>query len=77
MTLESIELDRWGCTIEQIRQDGVDIKLRSVYDGVAAMFPRYCTDSEYYEAEAKARRNDRGIRPEQGLHQKPWERRRR
>lgn len=77
VTLESIELDRWGRTIGRIRQDGVDINWRLVYDGAAAVFPRYCTDSEYYEAQARARRNDRGIWAEPGLHQRPWEWRRR
>jgi len=77
VTLETIELDRWGRTIGRIHQDGLDINRRLVYDGVAAVFPRYCKDSEYYEAETGARRNDRGIWAEPGLHQRPWEWRRR
>lgn len=72
-TLETIELDRYGRTIGRLRQDGVDINRRLVFDGVAAVYPRYCVDSEFYEAEARARRNDRGIWAEPGLHQRPWE----
>ena len=72
-----IELDRYGRTIGRIRHAGADLNWRLVNDGVAAVFPRSCTDSEYYEAEARARRNDRGIWAEPGLHQRPWEWRRR
>ena len=77
ITLETIELDRYRRTIGRLRQDGVDINLRLVFDGVAAVYPQYCVDSEYYEAEARARRNDRGIWAEPGPHQRPWEWRRR
>jgi endonuclease YncB( thermonuclease family) len=76
ITLETIELDRYRRTIGRLRQDGVDINLRLVFDGVAAVYPQYCVDSEYYEAEARARRNDRGIWAEPGPHQRPWEWRR-
>jgi endonuclease YncB( thermonuclease family) len=40
MSLETIKLNRYGRTIGQLRQDGVDINRRLVFDGVAAVYPR-------------------------------------
>jgi endonuclease YncB( thermonuclease family) len=73
MSLETIKLNRYGRTIGQLRQDGVDINRRLVFDGVAAVYPQYCVDSEFYEDERRARRNARGIWAEPGLHQRPSE----
>ena len=77
VTLEPIELDRYGRTIGRLRQGGVDINQQLVSDGAVAVYPQYCVDSDFYEAEARARRGHRGIWAERGLHQKPWEWRRR
>jgi endonuclease YncB( thermonuclease family) len=55
MSLETIKLNRYRRTIGQLRQDGVDINRRLVFDGVAAVYPQYCVDSEFYDDERRAR----------------------
>jgi len=44
-----------------------------VRDGWAAVYPQYCDERAYFEAEATARARALGIWASDGLHQRPWE----
>jgi len=74
--LRSMDIDRYGRTIGRIYRNGEDLNLRLVYEGKAAVYPRYCDDPAYYDAESFARYAARGIWAEPGLHQEPWQWRR-
>lgn len=74
--LRSMDIDRYGRTIGRIYRNGEDLNLRLVYEGKAAVYPRYCDDPAYYDAERLARHAARGIWAKPGLHQEPWQWRR-
>ena len=74
--LRSMDIDRYGRTIGRIYRNEQDLNLRLVYEGKAAVYPRYCDDPAYYDAERLARRAARGIWAEPGLHHEPWQWRR-
>ena len=40
--------------------------------GQAAVYPRYCDDSRYVEAQKRAQAARRGIWAKRGEHQTPW-----
>jgi endonuclease YncB( thermonuclease family) len=70
--LRSVDIDRYGRTVGRIYRNGEDLSLRLVYEGKAAVYPRYCDDPAYYDAERLARHAARGIWAKPGLHQEPW-----
>ena len=66
-------VDRYRRPVVEIRgQDGTSPGLALVTAGVAAVYPRYCTDQAYLEAEASARAAGAGIWSTPGLQQTPW-----
>ena len=74
--LWSMEFDRYGRTVGRIYRGGEDLNLRMVADGKVAVYPEYCDDDRYYQAERIARGAGIGIWSEPGFHQEPWEWRR-
>lgn len=52
--------------------DGSILNLRMVENGMAAVYRRYCNDSQYLKAEAKAKTQGKGIWEVPGLHRAPW-----
>lgn len=75
--LEALDTDRYGRTVGRLIHEGVDLNLAMVEDGYAAVYPRYCTESQYEIAESAVRDAGLGIWSEPGLQQRPWEWRRR
>lgn len=76
ISLWSMYLDPFGRTVGRIYRDGEDLNLRMVADGKVAVFPQFCDDPGYYDAERNAQDAGVGIWSEYGLHQRPWEWRR-
>jgi endonuclease YncB( thermonuclease family) len=64
--------DIYGRTVAEIYLEGDLINLELVRRGAMAVFPRYCQDEKYFQAEAKARGQHLGIWKQKGLHQRPW-----
>ncbi len=78
VSIEPVVRDHYGRTVAVLRNHRFpNINLEMVEGGWAAVYRRYCRDQAFYRAEAKARRLKRGIWQRSGLHQKPWEYRRR
>ncbi len=73
----AIEQDRYGRTVGDVIRGRTVLNLKMVADGQAAVYRRYCDDPRYFQAETQARRRKIGIWSRRGLHQKPWEWRRR
>lgn len=67
--------DRYGRTVgEVITTDEAqeNLNLAMIWSGQAAVYPRYCNDGQYYQAEQEARKIGSGIWGSKGLHQSPW-----
>lgn len=65
---------RWGRTIGQIfTPEGEDLNLAMVRDGWAPVYPQYCDDHAYFEAETRARAMRAGVWSKEGLQQRPWD----
>lgn len=69
--------DRYGRVIGELHTtDGVNLNLTLVKAGMVAVYPQYCKDQRYFQAESTAKASKLGIWAESGLHQTPWEYRR-
>ncbi|WP_456378849.1 thermonuclease family protein [Thiolapillus sp.] len=70
--------DRYGRTIGEVwTADGDDVQenlnLAMVWAGRAVVYPKYCSDEQYYTAEASARQVKSGVWADEGKQQNPWE----
>ncbi len=74
--LEAMTRDRYGRTVGVIYRQGVNLNLEQVKSGSAAVYPRYCSDQQFYSAQDSAKGAHKGIWSEQGAQQTPWEWRR-
>ncbi|WP_162139865.1 thermonuclease family protein [Limisalsivibrio acetivorans] len=56
-TVEIVEqdMDRFGRIVGTVKVQGADVNLDMVRSGFARVYPRYCTDDDYYIAEKGAR----------------------
>lgn len=71
--LQSKTKDRYRRTVGVLIYNGVNINLQMVHSGWAAVFPKYCDEPVYYQAQDDAQQNARGIWQQAGQHQQPWE----
>lgn len=73
--LRPLALDRYGRTVGAIHDPSANISLglELVRGGHVAVYPHYCTDPLYLEAEALARAAHLGIWSQDGDQQTPWE----
>jgi len=63
-----------GDVARLVRPDlGIDVGLEQVKMGFAAVYPDYCDDQTYIDAEAQAKAGHIGIWSEPGLQQAPWD----
>ncbi len=71
--------DKYGRTVGEILDpsDESSVNLAMARDGQAAVYRRYCDDPRYPAAERDAQHVLRGIWGRPGLHQRPWEYRKR
>lgn len=78
VSIRPIVQDRYGRTVAVVSNRRYpNINLKMVEDGWAAVYPRYCKEKRYYGVQEESRRFRRGIWKVAGLHQRPWEYRRR
>lgn len=73
--LRPVTRDRYGRTVGAIHDPiaNVSLGLELVRGGHVAVYPRYCTDPLYLEAEALAKAAHLGIWSQDGDQQTPWE----
>ena len=74
--------DRYGRTIAEVWTHDSDeiqenLNLSMVYSGRAAVYPQYCKEQQYYQAQKAAQSLPAGIWEKAGDWQKPWEYRKR
>jgi endonuclease YncB( thermonuclease family) len=75
--VKQFDKDRYGRIVGELHTtDGVNLNLTLVKAGMVAVYPQYCKDQRYYQAESTAKASKLGIWAEPGLHQTPWEYRR-
>lgn len=72
--LRPITMDRYGRTVGAIHDPSANVSLglELVRGGHVAVYPRYCTDPLYLEAEAMAKAAHLGIWSQEGDQQTPW-----
>lgn len=75
LELRPLTLDRYGRTVGAIHDPSANasLGLELVRGGHVAVYPQYCTDPLYLEAEAQARAAFVGIWSQDGDQQTPWE----
>lgn len=76
VAIEPVEYDRHRRLVAIAHSEGGELNLRMVGDGFAAVYPKYCRDQRYYDAESSARARGTGIWSVPGVQQQPWDWRR-
>lgn len=73
--LRPITIDRFGRTVGAIHDPvaNVSLGIELVRGGHVAVYPKYCSDPLYLEAEALAKAAHLGIWSQDGDQQTPWE----
>lgn len=77
VAIKPVEWDRYGRLVAVVHSMNGELGLLMVADGFAPVYPKYCKDDRYYDAESKVRARGLGIWEASGTHQTPWELRRR
>ncbi|TCT17978.1 thermonuclease family protein [Thiobaca trueperi] len=73
INLREHDRDRYGRIVGEVfGHAGQSLNLALVEAGQAAVYPRYCRESRYFEAQERARAARRGIWEQDGEHQTPW-----
>lgn len=68
--------DRYGRTVGEVfstNEAGENINLAMIRSGKAAVYPKYCSERQYYQMEVEAKKTHSGIWEKSGNHQAPWE----
>jgi endonuclease YncB( thermonuclease family) len=68
--------DRYSRTVGEVFTDNrarENLNLAMVRSGNAVVYPKYCNDRQYYQAEDKARKSQFGVWEKPGVHQQPWQ----
>jgi endonuclease YncB( thermonuclease family) len=73
VAIEPVEYDKYRRIVARVYSNGIELNLRMVSDGYAPLYPKYCRDEMYYEAEKGARGRSAGIWSGSGLQIMPWE----
>ncbi len=67
------DTDRYGRTVGEVfGPAGKSVNLAMVAAGQAAVYPQYCHDARYFEAQQQAKAERRGIWEKPGEQQQPW-----
>jgi endonuclease YncB( thermonuclease family) len=72
VAVKPVERDRYGRLVAVVHSMNGELGLRMVSDGFAPVYPKYCKDRRYYDAEATVRTSGTGIWSVAGAHQTPW-----
>jgi endonuclease YncB( thermonuclease family) len=76
VAIDQVEWDRHGRLVARVYSKGQDLGLRMVADGFAPVYPKYCKDQRYYDAQAVVKPKGLGVWASSGDQQQPWEHRR-
>ena len=71
--LVSVTRDKYGRTVGVLLLDGVNLNLNQVQAGWAAVYPKYCAEPVFYQAQENAQAHRRGVWQQDGEQQKPWD----
>jgi len=71
--LEAMNKDRYGRVVGEVFYKKQSLNLAQVEAGQAAVYEGYCKNPEYKEAETVAKKAKLGIWSKRGLHQAPWD----
>ena len=77
VAIKSVEWDRHRRLVATVFSKGVELNLRMVADGFAPVYPKYCKEQRYYDAERNGRTRAVGVWAVSGAQQRPWEWRKR
>ncbi|MES9947200.1 MAG: thermonuclease family protein [Candidatus Thiodiazotropha sp.] len=67
--------DRYGRLVGEVLSNDQPQKNYNIFmvlNGYAAVYPRYCNDQHYYQAEKEAKETGSNIWGKPGVHQAPW-----
>lgn len=70
--VQTVDTDRYGRVVGKVSHDGTELNLWLVQQGRVAVYPAYCKDQRYFDAQAQAKRARLGIWAAPGQHQTPW-----
>jgi len=70
--IKIIDHDRYRRAVAEVSAGTVNLNLRQVNKGWAAVYDRYCKSIEYKQAERAAASSGLGIWGDRGLQQTPW-----
>jgi endonuclease YncB( thermonuclease family) len=76
VAIKPVEWDRNRRLVAIVHSKGGELNLRMVADGFAPVYPNYCRDQRYYDAESNTHARGTGIWSTPGVQQRPWEWRR-
>lgn len=69
--------DRYGRMVAEVYAvdagGGENLNMAQTWAGHAVVYPRYCRDADYYDAEQAARSARVGVWEREGKQQRPWE----
>lgn len=77
VSLVKIDKDRYGRIVGELYSNNINLNLAQIKAGKASVYTAYCKKPEYELAERPARQAKLGIWSKAGLHQTPWEWRKR
>jgi len=75
VTVVAHDRDRYGRTVGEVFTDDENrenLNLAMVWSGNAVVYPKYCNDRQYYQAEEEAKKLQSGVWGKLGDHQRPW-----
>lgn len=75
VTVVAHHRDRYGRTVGEVFTDDEErenLNLAMVWSGNASVYPKYCSDRQYYQAEGQAKKRQSGVWGKPGDHQRPW-----
>lgn len=72
VAIKPVEWDRYGRLVAIIHSMNGELGLRMVTDGFAPVYPKYCRDKRYYDAETSAKTRGDGVWSKSGAQQTPW-----
>lgn len=74
ISLREHDTDRYGRIVGEVfGHAGKSLNLALVEAGQAAVYPRYCKESRFFDAEKRAKADRRGIWEKEGEQQRPWD----
>lgn len=72
LSVRQIDKDRYGRVVGEVFYGQENLNLQMVRDGFVAVYPDYCKDEQYFQAEKAAKAKKSGVWNKSGLHQTPW-----